>query len=185
MPLLTLPEAKAHLKIPDEDTSADAVLQTYADAILGPIEDYLRRVLVQRTVVQDLDLRGGEREFWLSSVPVISLTSLVSLDGTTTYDPAGLDVRSNGHVRVISGASPSGTVVATYEAGYQTIPANYKQGALTTLQYLWEARRNAGQTGGYDSATVSPEEYHDIRTAASDFIRRSRVWLASPRVLVS
>lgn len=163
MPIVDLDDAKDRLDITwDND---DAEIQMFIDAIGapdGPIENHMNQIIVEREVDEELDLCGRAR-FWLTNRPVVSLTSLISLDGTITWDVSNFKVRSSGLVRVITGLRPVGCVTATYQAGFATIPANIREGALVILEHLWETQRGAAGIGG---GVIGPEE---IRRVLSTF----------------
>ena len=180
--MIDLTDAREYLQIDPDDDSPNSALQGYIDGITGAIEEYLHKVIAPREVTEDVEL-CGEQSFWLSHKPVISLTSIVSLDGSVIYDTANFLARPSGRVWILNGPRLYGVNTVTTQAGYETLPDNYIQGALVTLQYLWEARRNAGQTTSEGGGVVGLEEYHEIRYAASDFIRRSRVWFGVPTSL--
>lgn len=144
MAIVTLADAKAQLNIPVTDTSEDAELQGFVDAATAAVETQLGQVVEPRTVVDQLDFSSGATSFLLRSVPVISLTSIVSLDGTQTWTAAPpvmyVDAAS-GLVTVLSGAPVLGSVLATYQAGMAVVPANVRLAALIIIQHLWETQR--------------------------------------------
>jgi hypothetical protein len=178
--LITLDDARTQLQIDPADHSDDDWIREQVAGITRVVEQYKHEVIVARAVTQDLDL-CGEAEFWLGSVPVISLTSLVSFDAATTYDVTTLDERPSGQVLVLPGAMrPTGHVTAVYQAGYTIIPENYQQGALVTLQHLWESRRGPGAIPG---GVTGQEDFYN-RTAPFDFPHKAKEWLGPPRPVV-
>lgn len=176
MSIVTLEEAATECHIDETDPAID-LLQAFVDAVGPALEDYMKQVIVQRTIIEDLDLCGA-RVFRLTSTPVISLTSLEAIDGSITYDTEQMLVRSGGKVRVLNGPCPTGCVTATYEAGYETVPANFKRGALVVIQDAWEAQRGVG--------TVMPgiaDEGDYRRTIDHLILRKARVFLGTPTTL--
>ena len=144
MAIVTLADAKAQLNIPASDTSGDIELQGYVDAAIAAVETQLGQVVDRRTVVDQLDFASNMTAFLLRSAPVISLTSIVSLDGTQTWTvtPPTMHVDgASGCVTVLSGPPVKGSVLATYEAGYTTVPAHFRLAALIIVQHLWETQR--------------------------------------------
>lgn len=178
MSIVTLDQAKSQLGITGADD--DAELQGYVDAITGVVEEHLHEVVERRTVVDELELCGS-RSFRLWSAPVISLTSVASLDGATTWDVTALHAASSGVVRVLSGFGPSGWVRVTYEAGYATVPDRYVRGALVILQHVWETQRG---TMGAPVGVVGHEEVYDPRYSFS-IPRKALEWLGPPRPVVA
>nr|WP_237533073.1 head-tail connector protein [Streptomyces sp. SID685] len=150
-------DAKAQLNIADGDTSNDAELQGYIDAATAAVETQLGQVVDPRTVIDQLDFPQSVTSFLLRSVPVLSLTSLVSLDGSqswTTTAPAMYVDGAAGCVTVLSGPPVKGSVLATYQAGLTSVPPNYRLAALIIVQHLWETQRGTLGTvmgGGDDS----------------------------------
>lgn len=177
MALLTLAEAKLQLNIPADNTADDAELQGYVDAIAGVVERHTGRVVEQRQIVETLRPRRGV--LMLSSVPVISLDAVASLDGADTWDPAAFDVDPDtGEVLALSGSCPRGRVRVTYTAGYAEadVPGRYKQGALVILQHVWETQRGQGSVG---AGVIGPEESWDPASSFS-IPRRALEWLGEP-----
>lgn len=144
MAIVTLADAKAQLNIPATDTSEDVELLGFIDAATAAVEEQLGQVVEPRPVVDQLDFAGSVTAFMLRSVPVISLTSLVSLDGTQTWNvsPSVMHVDSaSGLVTVLSGAPVTGSVLATYQAGATAVAANVRLAGLIIIQHLWETQR--------------------------------------------
>jgi hypothetical protein len=173
--IVTLDEARAALGYDADETGDDDELRRFIGGITPVVESYKHEVIAQKTVTQDLTL-CGESEFWLTSTPVISLVSIVSLDGLTTYDLTGIKARSTGQVKVLAGATPpTGDVVATTKVGYLTVPENYTMGALTALQWLWETQRGVGSA---QSGVVGPGELDPRQLIA--FPAKMKDWFGSP-----
>ncbi|MGH3097874.1 MAG: hypothetical protein ACRDMV_17975 [Streptosporangiales bacterium] len=172
---MTLPDAKAALGIGSDYTDDDDELQDYLDGIGTAVEEYKGVVVEQREVSQKIWLRAAT-SFVLSSVPVISLTSVDTVDGSRSWQPDGFDVDEvSGLVTVLSG-SVTGRVTATYDAGYAEVPANIKRGALVILQHVWETQRGVGSV---QSGVVGSEEVYDPRFSYS-VPRKALEWLGSP-----
>lgn len=179
MAIVTLEQAKQQLNI--TGTASDEELQGYVDAVAGAVEDHLHQVVEKRAVVDEIEL-CGRSSFRLWSAPVISLTSVASLDGTTTYDTANLHAAASGVVRVLSGPAPSGWVRVTYQAGYDPIPPRYVRGALIILQHLLETQR--GASGAVRSLATSADETYDPRYSFS-IPRRALELLGPPTPTVA
>jgi hypothetical protein len=174
--IVTLDEARSALGYTAADgTSDDDELRRFIGGITPVVESYKHEVIAAKTVAQDLTLLG-DTEFWLTSTPVVSLTSLVSLDGLTTYDLAGLKARPTGQVKVLPGyPALTGDWVATSKAGYLTVPENYTMGALTALQWLWETQRGVGSS---PSSVVGPGELDPRMLIA--FPAKMKDWFGPP-----
>ena len=56
MAIVTLTAVKEQLNIPVSDTSQDAELQRYMDAVTAPVEEYLGQIVEQRQIRDELRL---------------------------------------------------------------------------------------------------------------------------------
>lgn len=162
MAIVTLPQAKKQLNIPDADTSQDDEIQFYIAASSGAVDRERGEAVDPRTVVDELSL-SNTTTFLLTTTPVTELTSVAAVDGSQTWDAADLHVDArSGRVIVLSGPPLSGLVAVTYTAGYDPVPANFQLAALIILQHLWETQRGAGvgvQFGNGDQEFAPPPGY--------------------------
>lgn len=178
MSIVTLEQAKQQLNIDLAYTGDDKELQGYVDAVTAVVEDYTGIVIEQRQVTQRIELRGAST-FLLANVPVVSLDSLTSVDGTQAWDVADLDVDpDSGRVTVLRGSRPKGLFVAVSTVGYATdeVPARFVRGALVILQHTWETQRGQGSVG---AGVVGAEESWDPASSFS-IPRRALEWLGEP-----
>lgn len=176
MSIVTLSEAKAQLGISGDDV--DDELQEYVDGITGVVEQYLGRVVEQRSIVDDLVVCNGI-VFPLRYVPVITLDAITSVDGLTVWNPNDMHVdKDAGIVSVTTGPPVNGHVEVTYTAGYADgqVPTRYKRGALVILQHTWETQRGVGSVR---SGVIGQEETYDPRLSYS-IPRKALEWLGSP-----
>jgi len=150
-----LEAAKRQLNISQDDTSLDDELQLYVDAVGAAVEKARGETIDRRTIVAE-EVAARRSSFLLASVPIVSITSTVSVDGSQVWDPSDLRVdASSGMVTVASGPAVSGAVLVTYTAGYDPVPAHYQLAALIILQHLWETQRGVmGVSLGGDGEPV-------------------------------
>ena len=181
MSIVTLEQAKQQLRLDLDDTSEDAELQQYVDGITKVIEDYKNEVIEQRIITEDIEAHHARR-FRLWSTPIIAIQLVESVGGSLTWDPAAMRVSPSGLVRILSGPSLNGLVAVTFSAGYVTAPQNYIQGALVTLQHVWETRLG---NGGVHSAVVGPEEHRYDPRYSYSIPRKALEWLGAPRPVVA
>lgn len=139
--IVSLRDAKAHLKI--TDTSTDEDLRSVIEAATGVIERHLNKAVVRRSFTEESWACGY---LGLDKLPLVSLTSVASIDGTKTWDVSNLDVDPGGIVTAASGASLSGPVTVTYVAGMAVIPSHFSLAAKIIIQHLWETQRPSGGT---------------------------------------
>ncbi|MEI5520662.1 head-tail connector protein [Streptomyces brasiliscabiei] len=169
MAIITLAAAKAQLGIDPSDTDDDAELQTFMEAVTAPLERELGRVIEQRTVIDEFDLPTGTTSVLLRSVPVSTLISIESVDGSVSWsvDPSVMHVYAeSGEVTVLSGPALSGKVVFIYRAGDADVAAHHRLAGLIILQHLWETQRGAmGVNLGGEGETFVPKGYAVPRRA--------------------
>lgn len=179
MSIVTLDQVKDKLNIDSDDTSQDIELQDYLDAVTTPVENQLREIVDVRDFTEDLELHGRVK-FRLTNTPIISLASLVSLDGVVTYDVANLKVEPGGLVRVITGIAPFGVFTATYQAGYVTVPANIVQGTLEAIQDVWEDSQR-GMSGVSSASRANMEQIRQRLTYVLSY--KVAAWLGQPTTM--
>jgi hypothetical protein len=117
---------------------------------------------VRRTVTETYRLQpSGVTELALRTTPVLSLTGVITVDGTTVYDPADFDVDDLGILTRLDGGRLTGRLRITTVVGRAVIGANIRDGGLLILQHLWRTKmggsRAAGSIGsGEDYAVTEP-----------------------------
>lgn len=140
--MVSLADVKAHLGKSAANVEDDEELRSFVEAATALVEDIRGEVVARRTVVDDINVPGGTGALLLPHSPVISLTSVASVDGATSWDVADLYVDSRtGVVAVQAGSSLSGMVRFTYVAGYVVVPANYSLAAKIIAAHLWETQQ--------------------------------------------
>ncbi len=139
--IIGLDDAKAHLnkEAPEDDEELRPYLLTAADVI----EERQGEVLVPRTVVDPIRVVSyPTAALALCRTPVLSVTSLVAIDGTLTWRPADLVAdASTGLLHVARGPLLHGVLRATYVAGYLRLPERYRMAARMILSALWASQR--------------------------------------------
>lgn len=158
--LVSLARTKQHLNL--DTTTDDEELRGFIAAVTKPIEDYLGRKVARQTVVERVTLASGSRTYVLASVPVISVTSVEQIDGSSSWTPDQLDVDTpTGTVTVLSGNTAfRGDLRFTYLAGESAVEENIQMAALITIKHLWETQRgNVGVQFGDEYGPISPAPY--------------------------
>jgi len=142
--IVSLADVKLHLGKSVADTTDDEELRSYIEAATAVIEEHRGETVTRRTVVEDMQVSSRSLVVQLRTSPVQELTSVATVDGTVTWDVAGLHVTQHGVVSVQSGSPLYGLVRFTYVAGYQVIPANYTLAAKIIVGHLWETQQQPG-----------------------------------------
>jgi hypothetical protein len=181
MAIVSLADAKNQLNMDPGDHSADDELRQYVAGVTGAVENYLHETIVRQQVTDEIEVCQARRfRVWHS--PAISLVSVVSWDGTQTWDVTRMRAARSGVVRVMAGPPVHGLVDVTLLAGYQVVPANYRQGALVVLEHVWETQRGQGtaMSGviGVEERYRQPGEYFTIPNKAKE-------WLGPPKPVVA
>lgn len=186
MAIVSLADAKQHLRMDPADTSEDDELRGFVAAATGAVELYKHEVIARRSITDEIDLcragYRGARRFRVWSAPVISLVSVASWDGATTWDVTQMRVSESGLVRVMGALPVRGLVDVTYLAGYQVIPDHYRQGALVVLQHAWESQRGGGTVS---SGVIGPEEVRVRSVSAFTVPNKAKEYLGPPRPVVA
>lgn len=174
--IISLDVAKAHLnKTTDE---ADEEIRSWLEVTTEIVEELAGKATARRTVVERCALDCWTDGLALTWTPVLSLTSVASLDGSTTWTVGSLDVDpASGIVRVLTGPSLSGTLIVTYQAGYTSVPARYTGAARMILRHLWETQR-AGLGGKRSRSGIVDDS---MQLVAGYAIPRAAADLIGPR----
>lgn len=140
--IVSLVDIKQQLNM--TSTADDEELRAYLEATTGVIETYLGRAVVRRSFTEEHSVHG---ELMLNWTPVVSLISVSTVDGATSWDVADLHVNSSGVVTAKSSAGALvGDLTVTYTAGAAVVPANWALAARIIVQHLWQTQR--GTAGG-------------------------------------
>lgn len=163
--VVSLASARRKCNIPANDTSRDDDLRDYIEATTEIVEDHTGQTLTRQTVTETV--RGSAAAMVLSHTPVVSVTSVASIDGTTTWDPANLHVDSNsGVVRVKTGTALSGYLSVIYVAGPTVVKTKYRRAALIIIEHLFGTERPLQRA---DAGSSMYEDSMDGSMAAAGF----------------
>ena len=157
MSIIGLNDVKAELNISQVNTTWDAELQVYTDAVTDLIEGYTGP-WENRTVAETV--RGGKMII-LSQIPVVSVTSIIDPRGILTHNVADtmLNARA-GSIRPKYAVPFADPVDVVYVAGRNVtadaIPSSVQIAARIAVANLWQTQRgNAG--AGAQSDTYADE----------------------------
>lgn len=157
MSAVLLSEAKTHLQITSD--RHDAELQDFIDAA----ETRLAHEVGPLAPVEVVERHTGPGPLILRQIPVVEVSGVTEQD--IAVDAADLDADLNTGILYRTGSFstyPRGTVV-TYTAGYETLPADLRQGVLELIRHLWDTQRGSGP-GGARANLLNPDG--DPTTAA-------------------
>lgn len=162
--------------------ASDEELRQVLSAATVVVENHLNRAIVRATRVEYHTVRSGN-PLILTWTPVLSLTSVATVDGGTSWNVADLFVDPNtGIVSSLAGSSPSGRLATLHVAGMTYIPPNYREAAEIIAQSLWDAKRG---TKGSPSAGGLDMPGAGITSFGYSIPDRARVLLGSPPTLVA
>lgn len=161
--MISMADAKNQLNI--TGTSSDDELRVYLESATDVVERVRGEAMVRRTFIEEHEVMYAGGRMALSWTPVVSLTSVVMIDGWVTWDVSRLHV--NPITGVVSTTFQSGLfqlfgrLAVTYVAGYQVIPASFQLAASIIVNHLWQTQRgNRGspRVGGglSDPTTMVP-----------------------------
>lgn len=155
-------DAKRQLNI--TDTNSDDELRGYIESATDVVERVRGEAMVRRTFIEEHEVMYAGGRMALSWTPVVSLTSVVMIDGWVTWDVSRLHV--NATTGVVSTTFQSGLfqlfgrLAVTYVAGYQVIPASFQLAGSIIVNHLWQTQRgNRGAprvSGGLSETTMVP-----------------------------
>lgn len=170
--IVSLAEARAQLNMGPTETSDDDELRGFIAAATRAVERELGRTVVRRTYTDRFTLYGPTTQLLLPHVPLLSLTSVVSADGATTWDTANLRADTDtGYVTVVSGPPFTGTVDVVSQAGLAVIPDDYRLAGKIIVQHLWETQRGTmGVQLGGDGEPYMPGRGYAIPRRAQELL---------------
>jgi hypothetical protein len=137
--MVSLSSVKKALNMRASVTSDDNELLGHIEAATDALELYLHETVVRRTVVERHDLGHPAVGLLLNTYPVVSITSIVAVDGGQTWTGYSINARTG--VVYSSGSLFSGSLIATYVAGRADVPANYSRAAEIVVASLWQSQR--------------------------------------------
>lgn len=158
--LVSLPEVKDHLRIPNTDRSHDYRLRKMIDAVL-PVVENITGPVVQRVYTETYD--GGSWFISLRHRPVLEVNSVVEYRGPIAYNLQQVPTPDLGTIysymfeapgrivrRTVGGGItpfPPGAdqVFVTYTAGFQSTPANIREGALELIRVNFQPTEQGGR----------------------------------------
>lgn len=164
--ILTLPDAKEHLKIAQANTQHDTKIQVWLDTIDENVERAIGGPVITRAVTERVEAVDGGRALPLRKRPAVAVTSMTSLASGQVVDVSDVEVDPNANIaRRKSGlpfdayavaGPPVFTVVYTAGLGL-AVPAPVSAAARIILDHLWETQRGPSarpSAGGDDTSQV-------------------------------
>lgn len=160
--LLSMSEARRQLNI--STTGDDDELRDWIGAITPVIERHIGKTILRTTKVERRYLYGYTTMICTRTKPIISLTSIVTLDsGGPTWGVTSTDVDIDADAGTLLALIRPwyGNLKITYVAGMTAVPNNYAKAAGLILQHLWSSQRGKERGapyvgGGLGSVTATP-----------------------------
>lgn len=146
---VTLEEFRAHLQLePGEEPEDDGERWGKVLAATGLIEGKVGAIR-PRSVTERCRESGGGIE--LGNGPVLSVASVVSVGGSTSYavDDLDLDLDAGLIFRAGGYGLPCGDYTVTYTIGRNPIPPELMEAVLVVAAQLWESQRGPGATNRF------------------------------------
>lgn len=140
---------KAYLRI--ETGAEDALIARLASVAMAHGEQFLRRMLIARTVHEDRRADAGWQRLGAGPVSAITGVEALAVDGTTaalapTAYAIDVDASGDGWVRTIG---QNGRVRVTYSAGlaadWSALPDPIAQGVVRLAAHLFTHRDDGGE----------------------------------------
>lgn len=145
--------ADAKLQLNMTTSTDDEELRFYLEAATDVVEDILGRAVIRRTFTEEHTAWG---EFMLNWTPVVSLASVATVDGTTTWNVADLHVSKAGVVSAKAGVTAvEGDITVTYTAGETVVRSNWSLAARIIIQHIWDTQRGS-QGGAHPAGLETP-----------------------------
>lgn len=164
--MITLLQAKQHLRIEADETDEDELVESLIEAAVLNLEHITGRVIQQREIIHTLDGFPGCIE--VPATPLDSVTIIQYLDPQgvqQTLADFRVDRRpvfplifpAFGSEWPATSEQPE-SVTVTLQAGYNTIPADLQRAALLIVGHLFE-NREASVIGTISSVLPMAVEY--------------------------
>ncbi|MCZ1006334.1 hypothetical protein [Streptomyces lydicus] len=160
MPIVDLASVKAHLNIPDGNTTQDAELAGF----IAAAGDLARNVVGPLMPEEHIEWHdGGTAVISLDWQPVAAVHSVTEYVGATTFplteQPLGASTDAYGYtvdldrgqiIRRATGgaicfADGSKNVLVAYTAGAGTVSPSVRLGALELIRHLWQLTQQGGR----------------------------------------
>lgn len=142
--LISVAEAREHLNIPAGEHVEDEELRGFITAATAAVERHLNQVVARRTIVEyhDIPLGRPRSRLFLHRTPLLTVTSIETLDGDQAWDPDALVVDSRtGMLDTVNGTPFAGSLRATYVAGMRSVPGNVLLATKIIVEHLWQTQR--------------------------------------------
>lgn len=141
--VLSLPDAKKYLGIPDNVVTHDEELQAFIDAAEAALE---RRVGPLQPKSRTDRVRGGSA-LSLLAMPAISLTSVTDVNGgSLSVDDLYLNGAAGVVTNVYGSSFPAREYDVTYSAGRASCPPDLMMALKELVRHLWRTQRGPGGT---------------------------------------
>jgi len=137
--VISLAAARNQLRL--TGTSGDDDLRMFIAAATVAIEDHIGKKLIRRTITAERHY-GVNGVLILNRSPVLSLASMSTFDGATTWNVNDLDVDGDtGIVTSLSGPRLIGNLKPNYLVGMRVIAANHLLAVRFIVEQLWQTMR--------------------------------------------
>lgn len=177
--ILSLADAKKHLKLPPGRHSKDDEIRGWTESITRGIEGLCGPVIVR--TVQERHEVSRASTVCLLHVPALELVDVTPvLTAGTSYAVADLDLDpATGVVRRLDGGTLTGPLRFVYRAGRPIVPANITSAVRIILQHLWRTTQGPSRpqpgTGDFDVSEPIPGFGYAIPNRALQLLEPDRL----------
>lgn len=150
----TLSKVKLDAKITDVVADRDAVIQNMIAGVTSRMQDWMQRLIVQGTTVDEKIDGFGFNSISVRNWPITNVTSLVESDEAlvldTDYELTSND-KDDGLIFRVSGTAALGwsrgrrNIVVTYDHGYVSVPDSLCEAATALVVAKFFETRQSGQ----------------------------------------
>lgn len=157
--IISLAQARDHVNLGEGDSRIDdEELRVFIAAASREVEKHTGLVIARRTIVEEHTVCGA-RHVALRAAPVLSLTSVATVDGTYTWDVTTLGLDGPNGIVTVPGADMYADIRFTVVAGMPIVPEDYQLATAIICAHLWQSQRtlSVGPTpGGFGGMDVAP-----------------------------
>ena len=167
--LTTLTNLKSYLKI--SDTTDDTLLQSLIDALSNAIEQYLRRYVINTTIVNEIyDCSNVIENLQLNSYPIVSITAMTQNSDSIDLDLIDID-NIAGIIKRNDGCSFYGEISIVYKSGLaqnsESVPQDIQLALWQWIESVYRKQEGNTKSENLGDYSISYFENNDPMPASA------------------